>query len=63
VRSSNIPEHNVRFVTAFEDREASGFRKNFSQLAVDTSVWFRTEPELLVALTAKTRNALDPNAP
>lgn len=61
VRSSKIPEHNVRFVTAFEDREAAAFRKNFSQLAIDTWIWFRTEPDLLVALTSKTRPTLDPN--
>lgn len=55
VRSSNIPESAVRFVSAFEDREAPAFRKNVSQLALDSWVWFRCEPELLVILTTKSR--------
>jgi hypothetical protein len=50
VRASRIPEANVRFVSAFEDRESAALRKNFSQLAIDTWVWFRTEPRLLVEL-------------
>lgn len=61
VRSSHIPEHTAHFVTAFEDREAAPFRKNFSQLALDSWVWFRTEPELLVVLTTDNRTTIDPN--
>lgn len=51
VSDSNIPESAVRFLSAFEDREATAFRKNFSQIAVDSMVWFRTEPDLLMILT------------
>lgn len=51
IKSSNIPVDSVQFLTAFEDREAQPFRKNFSQLAVDSLVWFRTEPDLLIILT------------
>ena len=58
VRSSNIPESAVRFVSAFEDREATAFRKNVSQLALDSWVWFRCEPDLLVILTTATRGEL-----
>lgn len=50
VRSSKIPDSAVRFVSAFEDRESAAFRKNFSKLATDSWVWFRTEAELRVIL-------------
>lgn len=50
VRTSNIPETAVEFLSAFEDREAEAFRKNFSKLAMNSLVWFRTEPDLLVIL-------------
>lgn len=50
VETSSVPASSVKFLTAFEDREAPVFKKNFSQLAVDTLVWFRTEPHLLVIL-------------
>lgn len=54
VRGSSIPEKAVEFLSAFEDRSSAGFRKNFSRLATDSLVWFRTEPGLLVVLsTAK----------
>lgn len=53
VRSSAVPEEHVEFLTAFEDRDAGPFRRNFSHLAVGTVVWFRTEPNLLVTLTTK----------
>ena len=56
VSGSNIPASAVRFLSAFEDREASAFRKNFSQIAVDSLVWFRTEPDLLVILTTKRKS-------
>jgi len=55
VSGSNIPSSAVRFLSAFEDREASAFRKNFSQIAVDSLVWFRTEPDLIVILTTTKR--------
>ncbi len=55
VRESAIQENDVRFVTAFEDREASPFRKVFSQLATDSLVWFRTEPKTIVIISTDTR--------
>lgn len=49
---SNIPPSHISFVSAFEDRDAAPLKKNFSQLAYDSYVWFRTEPDLLVHLSA-----------
>lgn len=43
-----------------EDRGAPAFRKNFSQLAINSFVWFRTEPDLLVILSTANRNDMDP---
>lgn len=40
----------IKLVTAFEDRSATIFRKRFSELAYDSSVWFRAEPSLLLDL-------------
>lgn len=61
VRESHVPENAVEFLTAFEDRGSSPFKKNFSQLAVNSLVWFRTEPDLLVILSTADRADLDPN--
>ncbi|MCW5591734.1 MAG: hypothetical protein KIS74_06535 [Burkholderiales bacterium] len=58
VGESSIPESAVRFLTAFEEREATAFRKNFSALAINSLVWFRTEPDLLVALDSADRHRL-----
>ncbi|OFC60830.1 hypothetical protein BAE30_07015 [Acidithiobacillus caldus] len=58
VRASRVPEECVEFLSAFEDREAVAFRKNFSQLALNTLVWFCTEPDLLVILNAKNKALL-----
>lgn len=58
VRASKVPEDCVEFLSAFEDREAGAFRKNFSQLALNTLVWFRTEPDLLVILSVKNKALL-----
>ena len=47
---AGIPAEHVRLVTAFNDRAAPAFKKRVSELARDSAVWFRTEPELLVQL-------------
>lgn len=60
VEASNVPVEAVNFLTAFEDRQSSTFKKNFSQLALDSLVWFRTEPGLLVILSTANKAALDP---
>jgi hypothetical protein len=46
------PEH-LAYVTAFEDRDAGPFKKNIGALAVDSFVWFRTEPHLLMAIKSQ----------
>lgn len=51
VENSKIPPNSVKFLSAFEDREAQAFRKNFSKLAIGSLVWFRTEPDLIVLLS------------
>jgi hypothetical protein len=60
VKESKIPIENVEFLSAFEDREAPAFRKNFSQLALNSLVWFRTEPDLLVLLTTASLEKIAP---
>jgi hypothetical protein len=57
VLGSNIPESAVQFLSAFEDREAAAFRKSISQLAVNSLVWFRTEPDLLLILKSTNKTA------
>lgn len=47
---AGIPAEHVVLVTAFEDRSSEGFRKRFSELAFGSNVWFRSEPEMLLAL-------------
>ncbi|GFO53998.1 hypothetical protein GMSM_10050 [Geomonas sp. Red276] len=54
VRIADIPEGNVRFVTAFEGRESPAFLEFISTMAVDSMVWFRTEPDMLVTLQRST---------
>lgn len=55
IKTSQIPTESVRFLTAFEDRSASPFRKVFSRLATDSLVWFRTEPDTLIIISTETR--------
>ena len=50
--TSGIAASRLIFVTAYEDRTAAPFRKNFSHLAYDSFIWFRTEPDLLVHLSS-----------
>ncbi len=50
VEKSSIPVEQVEFLTAFADRDAPAFRKNFGRLAEDTLAWFESEPGLLIRL-------------
>ncbi|WP_430395540.1 BsuBI/PstI family type II restriction endonuclease [Ferrovibrio sp.] len=50
-RASKVPEECFLFLTAFEERSAAPFKKFFSELALGSYVWFRTEPKLLVVLS------------
>jgi len=47
---AKMKSEHVYFVTAFSDRSAPAFRKLVSELAWGTFVWFRSEPEKLLAL-------------
>lgn len=58
IRASNVPEDCVKFLTAYSDRESKAFKKTVSQLALNTFVWFSTEPDLLVVLTTKGKKLL-----
>lgn len=46
---AGIPASRVTLITAFEDRSSSAFRKRISELALDSKVWFRSEPDLLMS--------------
>lgn len=48
--SAGIEAQHLRFVTAFEDRGVEAVRKRFSELAVGSSIWFRSEPDMLMTL-------------
>lgn len=47
---AGIPETHVRLITAFNDRNVPIFKKRVSELALGSSVWFRTEPHLLLRI-------------
>jgi hypothetical protein len=40
----------VAFLTAYQDRESSGFKKTVAQLAWDTFAWFVSEPDQIMIL-------------
>lgn len=61
VRDSDLPEEAVCFLTAFEDREAREFRKVFSEIAVGSFIWFRSEPNLLVIMSVKDTPESEPS--
>ncbi|MBC3831577.1 restriction endonuclease [Undibacterium amnicola] len=46
---AGIPATRVLLVTAFEDRSSSAFKKRFSELAIGSKVWFRSEPDMLMS--------------
>lgn len=56
---AGIPRKHVRMITAFEDRSSYPFKKRVSEIARDSDIWFRSEPELLVRLTIL-RESLSP---
>ena len=43
-RECGIAGASVRFVTAYQDREAPELRKTFHRLAVGSDLWFSNEP-------------------
>lgn len=48
--AADFKRSQVAFVTAFQDREAPGFRKTISALAWDSFAWFASEPSNIVHL-------------
>lgn len=51
VRKSEISETTVQFLTAYESRSSLPFKKTFPVVDLNSFVWFRTEPTLLVQLS------------
>jgi hypothetical protein len=49
-RKAGVPAQNVNLITAFDDRNVSIFKKRVSELANGSSVWFRTEPHMLMRM-------------
>lgn len=49
-RACGIADGNVRFVTAYLDREAPELRKTFHRVATGSDLWFSSEPALVVKL-------------
>jgi hypothetical protein len=47
---AGIKPQDVSLITAFEDRNSPAFKKRVSELARGTSVWFRSEPDMLMRL-------------
>lgn len=45
-KKAGVSEEHVSLITAFDDRNVSIFKKRASELALGSSVWFRTEPHL-----------------
>jgi hypothetical protein len=48
--AAGFPSEHIAFVTAYADRESTGFRKTVSQLAWGSFAWFVSEPHQLVIL-------------
>ena len=47
-RRSGIGDADVRFVTAYLDRESASLRKTFHRIAPGSELWFSNEPDLIV---------------
>lgn len=50
---AGFPSQHVAFVTAYLDRAGQPFRKTVSSLAWGTYAWFASEPDRLIAFSAK----------
>jgi hypothetical protein len=49
-RRAGVPSTHVTLITAFDDRNVGIFKKRVSELANGSSVWFRTEPHILMRI-------------
>ena len=47
--AAGFKREQVVFVTAYNDRQSSGFKKTFSDLAWNSFAWFASEPDKIVA--------------
>jgi hypothetical protein len=54
-QASGIGTDNLRFLSAYLDRESPPLRKSFHRIAHDSDLWFSNEPDLLVRLVSITR--------
>lgn len=48
--SAGFPKENIVFISAYEQRNSQAFKKRFAAVAVDSLIWFTSEPDLLVWL-------------
>lgn len=55
--SAGFDRSQIAFLTAYQDREAPGFRKTISGLAWGSFAWFASEPERIVILRANEKSA------
>jgi hypothetical protein len=49
-RSGKATRGNLRFLSAYLDRESAPLRKTFHRVALQKDLWFTNEPDLLVRL-------------
>lgn len=49
----HIPPKKIAFVTAYEDRGATAFKKTFGSAAWDSLIWFMSEPDHVVLLRSQ----------
>ena len=45
-----FPAPRLPFLTAYQDRDAAGFKKTVSGLAWDSFAWFVSEPDRIIIL-------------
>jgi hypothetical protein len=48
--AAGFSRNQVAFLTAYQDRESSGFKRTVAQLAWNSFAWFVSEPDNLIAL-------------
>lgn len=49
--SHDIEEKNTFLISAFSDRSSASFKKRFGELAINTSTWFSSEPDVIMSLS------------
>lgn len=56
--AAGFPRSQIAFLTAYQDRQSSGFKKTVAQLAWGSLAWFASEPEHLVRFETADQNGL-----